>query len=138
MPDITLQFNRADYPSLQVGDFAYYSTMTSTTDDDTGVTTIDNVGGFNISTTSATKMGPVKSIDNTTSLADGTLTTSITVDMFESINEPTTENFVFFRKDDTANMSSLLGYYSIATFINNSRSYAEMFAASCEMNESSK
>ena len=83
-------------------------------------------------------MGPVKGIDNTTSLADGTLTTSITVDMFESINEPTTENFVFFRKDDTANMSSLLGYYSIATFINNSRSYAEMFAASCEMNESSK
>ena len=138
MPDITLQFNRADYPSLQIGDVAYYANMDSTTDEDTGVTTIDNVGGFNVSNSPSTEMGLVKNIDNTTSLADGTLTTSVTIDIYSTVDEPTTQSFVFFRKDNIANMASLVGYHSEANIVNNSRSYAEMYAISCEISESSK
>ena len=32
---ITMQFSRAQYPSLQVGDIGYYAIMNSTTDEDT-------------------------------------------------------------------------------------------------------
>ena len=47
-------------------------------------------------------------------------------------------DFIFFSKDNKVNTSSVLGYYNKVTFENNSPEPAELFAASCEVAESSK
>jgi len=143
MPDLIIQFPRADYPSLQIGDTAYYAIMDTTetgNDDGTTTVTVNDVGGFNINNPDedAVLMGPVKTIDHTTSLEDGTLTTSITVIIGASVTEPTVSDFVFFRKSPETNLASVLGYYGSAKFANNSGDPAELFSVSCEITESSK
>ena len=47
-------------------------------------------------------------------------------------------DLILFAKDNTVNMGSLLGYYGLAKFKNNSILKAEMFATACEISESSK
>ena len=124
MPDITIQVTRADYPSLQIGDTAYYSNVTST-------------AGINTSS-SFTKIGLVKGLNNTTSLDDDTETTTLTCEIDTATVIPTTSDFIFFSKDNKVNLTSLLGYFASVKFKNNSTVKAEMFTASCEINESSK
>tara|TARA_R100000664_G_C2759610_1_gene149586 strand:- start:8789 stop:9163 length:375 start_codon:yes stop_codon:yes gene_type:complete len=124
MPDITIQVTRADYPSLQIGDTAYYSNVTST-------------AGFNTSS-SFTKIGLVKGINNATSLDDGTETTTLTCEIDTTTPVPTTSDFIFFSKDNKVNLTSLLGYFASVKFKNNSTSKAEMFSIGCEIAESSK
>ena len=124
MPDITIQVTRADYPSLQIGDTAYYSNITST-------------AGFNTSS-SFTKIGLVKSINNATALDDGTETTTLTCEIDTTTPVPTTSDFIFFSKDNKVNLASLLGYFASVKFKNNSTSKAEMFSIGCEIAESSK
>lgn len=124
MPDITIQVPRTDYPSLQIGDTAYYSNVTST-------------AGINTSS-SFTKIGLIKGINNTTSLDNGTETTTLTCEIDEATVVPTTSDFIFFSKDNKVNLTSLLGYYASVKFKNNSTSKAEMFSIGCEIAESSK
>ena len=124
MPDITIQVTRTDYPSLQIGDTAYYSNVTST-------------AGFNTSS-SFTKIGLIKGINNTTSLDNGTETTTLTCEIDEATVVPTTSDFIFFSKDNKVNLTSLLGYFASVKFKNNSTSKAEMFSIGCEIAESSK
>ena len=124
MPDITIQVPRTDYPSLQIGDSAYYSNVTST-------------AGINTSS-SFTKIGLIKGINNTTSLDNGTETTTLTCEIDEATVVPTTSDFIFFSKDNIVNLTSLLGYYASVKFKNNSTSKAEMFSIGCEIAESSK
>ena len=124
MPDITIQVPRTDYPSLQIGDTAYYSNVTST-------------AGINTSS-SFTKIGLIKGINNTKSLDNGTETTTLTCEIDEATVVPTTSDFIFFSKDNKVNLTSLLGYYASVKFKNNSTSKAEMFSIGCEIAESSK
>ena len=126
---ISLQFPRADYPSLQVGDIAYYAII-----DD------EESGGFQINTPTEglVEIGSINIIDNTTSLSDGTLTTTITCNIDDSTVTPTSSNFILFAKDNKVNMTSLLGYFGSAKFKNNSSDKAELFSVGCEINESSK
>ena len=124
MATITIQVTRADYPSLQIGDTAYYSNVTST-------------AGININS-GFTKIGLVKGLSNTTSLDDGTETTTLTCEIDTTTVIPTTSDFIFFSKDNKVNLTSLLGYFASVKFVNNSTTKAEMFATSCEINESSK
>ena len=124
MPDITIQVTRTDYPSLQIGDTAYYSSTTSS-------------AGFNTSN-SFTKIGLVKGISNATALDDGTETTTLTCEIDEATVVPTTSDFIFFSKDNKVNLTSLLGYFASVKFINTSPSKAELFSTSCEIAESSK
>ena len=124
MPDITIQVTRADYPSLQIGDTAYYSNVTST-------------AGINTSS-SFTKIGLIKGINNTTSLDNGTETTTLTCEIDEATVVPTTSDFIFFSKDNKVNLTSLLGYFASVKYKNNSTSKAEMFSTGCEIAESSK
>lgn len=149
MPAFTLQFPRSQYPSLQVGDLGYYAVMTSEDlDGDGEADIVVETGGFQTNDPSEDLMdlGPILSIDNTTALADGTLTTSITFDKPGYIEDPTLIDFVFFSKNDKSfsgpatniNKSSLLGYYAKAKFVCADGNEAEMFSASCEINESSK
>ena len=126
MPDITIQVTRADYPSLQIGDTAYYSATTP-------------LGGFNTSgSADITKIGYIKGIDNTTSLDDGTETTTLTCEIDDATPVPAYNSYLFFSKDNKANLTSLLGYYASIRFKNNSTSKAEMFSIGCEITESSK
>ena len=127
MPDITIQLHRKDYPSLQIGDTAYYSNITST-------------AGFNTSS-GFTKIGLVKGINNTTTLNDvynGTPTTTLTCEIDEATVVPTTSDFIFFSKDDKVNLTSLLGYFASTKFVNTSTAKAELFSVGCEIAESSK
>ena len=124
MATITIQVQRADYPSLQIGDTAYYSNITSTA----GISTSN----------SFTKIGLVTGINNATTLDDGTETTTLTCEIDESTVVPTTSDFIFFSKDNKVNLTSLLGYFASVKFKNNSPSKAEMFSIGCEIAESSK
>ena len=128
MAVITLQFPRSQYPSLQVGDIAYYAKMGTTTAE---FQINDNAEDF-------IEMGTVTAIDNSTSLSNGTLTTSVSCNISNDILPPTTSEFIFFTKDNMVNCSSLLGYYNSVVFENTSTRKAEMFAASCEISQSSK
>ena len=47
-------------------------------------------------------------------------------------------SYIFFSKTNLVNMSSPLGYFARAKFVNNSLEKGEMFAAACEVSESSK
>ena len=129
MANTTLQFPRNSYPSLQVGDVGYYAVLES-----------EAVAGFQVNNTQEqfVEIGKIKSIDHTTSLTDGTLTTSITFDMADSVTPPTPSNFIFFSKDNAVNCSSLVGYYGLVRFKNSSDEKAEMYSAACEVSESSK
>lgn len=131
MPDITIQFSRQEYPSLQIGDIAYYATV------------IELPGGFTINENGEdyVEIGDVTAITEAF-LEDGvTPTTSITIDAGNDVEPPTTANYIFFKKQggvQDPNISSLLGYFGSAQFINNSDEKAELYATSCEISESSK
>ena len=122
--DTTIQVTRTEYPSLQVGDIAYYANTTS-------------LGGFDKSD-NLTKIGVIKNINNTSSLDDGTETTTLTCEIDTATPAPTTSSFIFFSKDNKVNLASLKGYQATVKFKNNSTARAEMYAASCEISESSK
>jgi hypothetical protein len=51
---------------------------------------------------------------------------------------PIASSFIFFSKDNKANLSSLVGYYAEVELTNDSTSSAELFTVSAEMVESSK
>ena len=148
MPDITMQFTRQAYPSLQVGDFAYYAIIDSTAsmDGSTIVYTFNDYKGFNINDPDEdyVYIGSITAITEAF-LEDGvTPTTSITINAGNSVEPPTTQSYVFFKKkfggigSNDPNASSLLGYFGSAKFVNNSSEKAELYATSCEISESSK
>jgi hypothetical protein len=51
---------------------------------------------------------------------------------------PSNRDFIMFSKDNKVNLSSLLGYYSLAKFRNNSTEKAELFSVGADFVESSK
>tara|TARA_Y100001938_G_C7741240_1_gene259414 strand:+ start:40 stop:489 length:450 start_codon:yes stop_codon:yes gene_type:complete len=149
MPDVIYQFPRNQYPSLQIGDIGYYAAMGNAT------------GGFEVNNPNAEAplvlMGPIKAIDHTTSLSNGTLTTTITFEMDDETEQPTANNqYIFFVKSDRVrtafntlsgstndgavgiNGVSPVGYYASVKYVNSDTSKAEMYATSCEVAESSK
>ena len=62
----------------------------------------------------------------------------VNVESGDNTQVPTTNDYMFFVKDERVNLSSLVGSYGEAKFTNTSREPAEMFTASCEITESSK
>ena len=125
MATVTLTFANKINESAQVGDTAYY---TSTTD----------VGGFKtslkvdeITENIYVTIGTIRSIaaDRLSMICNTSLTTA---------NIPTTSTFIFFSKDNVANMSTALGYYAEVVLKNNSTQEAELFSIGCDIFESSK
>jgi len=121
----TVQIPRGQYPSLQVGDKILYFTLGS-------------VGGFDVTDNDGTFIGTLESINNTTSLDDGTETTTLVVGNVNANANPSLNDFIYFTKDETVNMSSLLGYFAKMQFKNNEKLKAELFTVSTEVSESSK
>ena len=121
MADITLAFTHDINTSVQVGDTAYYCPVSTS-------------GGFNIGDTTTQsnvyEIGPIKSITGKVIVCNPTSVTPTT--------NPTAGSFILFSKDNKVNMASPLGYYAQVKFTNNSSVKSEMFAAACDVFESSK
>ena len=127
MPLIELQFpnNTGAIPSLQVGDIAFYASGTN----------ISDTGGFNnfsLSEQNLVTIGTITSVSTTS----GTI--EIICNISSHTTPPTTTDFNLIAKDNTENLSVLVGYFGTAKFINDSTEKAELFATSCEITESSK
>ena len=126
MPTVTLTFANKINESAQVGDTAYYVTTSSqggfTTSLNSSTPTTENVY-VNIGTIRSIAAGRLSMIVNT-SLTTGQI--------------PTTSHFIFFSKDNIANMSTTLGYYAEVKLKNNSTTEAELFSIGCDIFESSK
>ena len=126
MATVTLTFANKINESAQVGDTAYYVTTSSQ-------------GGFTTSLNSSTPttenvyvtIGTIKSINAARLIM--VCNTSLTTGQI-----PPTSHFIFFSKDNIANMSSALGYYAEVKLKNNSTTEAELFSVACDIFESSK
>ena len=116
--NLTLVFPSLNY-SVQVGDTAYY-------------TNYNPVGGFAVGVDNITEIGTIVEIVNEPEVS------YIVCDMSDDTVPPGSTSFVFFSKDNKANLSSMLWYYGEMVFKNNSNKKAELFAVSCEIVESSK
>ena len=107
--------------SAQIGDTAYYTTSTVTS-------------GFTLGNTNYTELGKIVNITDTIVViqVDDALINIDNLQQFESLL------FIFFSKDNAANVASILGYYGEVEFKNNSTSKAELFSTACEVSVSSK
>ncbi len=120
MPTITLTFNKPLNVSCQVGDTAYTVPTTTT-------------AGFTVNSYSVTEIGTITRIQNATSNSP-----ILTVDTSLPGTYNGITNFVFFSKDNKANLSSVLGYFADVKFKNSSTSEAEIFSIGADVFESSK
>ena len=124
MTEVTLYFPNTEQISARVGDTAYYIDPDASS------------GGFQVADQdNLILIGTITSIQVPSGGSDNFV---IKCDMVNDTVPPTTSSFILFSKDNAVNMTSLLGYYGSAKFKNNSTVKAEMFATSCEINESSK
>tara|TARA_R110000772_G_scaffold2822_1_gene10237 strand:- start:753 stop:1124 length:372 start_codon:yes stop_codon:yes gene_type:complete len=123
MPNITFTLthplNQAVQPATN--DVAYYANTISYVLADTSTVDFSE---------SAVKLGPIVAVDYAQK--------TITCDVPNSTVLPTTGSFFFFEKDNRANMTSLLGYYTEVEVRNNSTEKVELFAMASEIFESSK
>ena len=124
MPSITLTFTAPLNVSCQVGDTAYY---VSTAQD----------GGFDVNSTSVVEIGTILQIttqDSNSTFNDRVIVDSPTIDGFSD----TKNYFILFSKDNKANLSSPLGYYSQVKLTNNSTTQAELYSVGMDIFVSSK
>ena len=138
MPLFTMQF---DYPvnqTCQVGDTAYYIDVLQS-----------EIGGFTTHTQgqNIVTIGVITDITNIDSDGDGMLDkTNITCEMDSSVIPPdatsvdnnTICDYIFFSKSRMFNESSIVGYYGLLKFENNSIDKIELFSVGSEISESSK
>jgi len=106
---------------IQVGDVVYYVDTSN----------IATTGGF--STTSSLndviEIGVVSGFSGTYNI-EVTVTNVITL--------PTTNDYIFFSKDNSVNLASLKGYFAEIKFVNDSTERAELFSIAMNVEESSK
>lgn len=119
MPSITLTFSAPLNVSCQVGDTAYYVDTTSD-------------GGFTKNSAAVVEIGQIRQISNSQ-----TNTPVIICDTAAVGDLNDTTKFILFSKDNKANLSSILGYYANARFVNDSTVEAELFQVGMEAFDSS-
>lgn len=117
MPLITLNFSGVVQSSVQINDIAYYVSTSSLGGFDTGNS--DNIS----------IIGPITSVG----------INSIVCNNDTSGNTPSPTDFIMFSKDNTANMTSLLGYFAKIKLVNDATiQHGEIFSVAAEYFESSK
>ena len=123
MPNIVIHFGNPLNEAVQADskDVAYYA--------DTGQTTFGDGSTVQFAD-SVVRLGSIVDVNY--------INNTITVDLANSTVLPSTNDFIFFAKDNRANMTSLLGYYNEVEMTNNSTSKAELYSAGTEIVESSK
>ena len=112
MAVITMTFAKNINSSVQVGDMVYMCDVTSAT---------------------GAVASPVE-LGTCTAVSGKTLSCNIPT----GSARPAAKDFIMFSKDNKVNLSSLLGYYSLAKFRNNSTEKAELFSIGADFVESSK
>jgi len=115
---VTIVFDSDINTSVQVGDMAYYCP------------TLPD-GGFDTSAQS-----DINQIGVITAIKYNWVTGSSS--FIKCAGYMTGSSYVFFSKDNAVNISSPTGYFAKAKFVNDSTVKSEMFAATCDVFESSK
>ena len=149
MATLTLTFANPLNTSLQIGDTAYYmNTLPQTITDydytlnnaSTNPAFTENQSGNPTQAYSSTGFVEMGMVTDLPTNMGGTLTTANQIKVYIDALEtrPIPGSFVLFSKDSSANMSSLMGYYAEAEFVNNSNIESEIFAVNSEIVESSK
>ena len=123
MPSITFTLTHPLNQAIQQGttDVAYYADTSTYTFSDSS--TVDYADAF-------VRLGVITAVNYSTK--------QITCDVASNTVLPASNDFLFFSKDNRANMTSLLGYYAEVEVKNNSTDKAELFAMGSEIFESSK
>tara|TARA_R100000278_G_scaffold27491_2_gene25104 strand:+ start:8118 stop:8495 length:378 start_codon:yes stop_codon:yes gene_type:complete len=116
---ITLTFTEPINASCQVGDEAYYVPTTTS-------------GGFTINNTNNT----IESLGSIREIAANRLS-MVTYSTTAPGNLNSTSKYIFFGKDNQANLSSILGYFASVKFVNDSTKEAELYEVGLNMFESS-
>jgi len=123
MPSITFTLTHPLNQAIQPGttDVAYYADTSTYTFSDSS--TVDYADTF-------VRLGAITAVNYAAK--------QITCDVASNTVLPASNDFLFFSKDNRANMTSLLGYYAEVEVQNNSTDKAEIFAMGSEIFESSK
>ena len=140
---VDLEFEQPLNVSLQIGNSAYYvdtsAAYTSSQSSASGVS-----GGVQVSQNSTNPefIGIIEAINNARNLSPYTSANpapTITIDTLlpaSAFHNQTA--FIFFSKDNKANLSSILGYYADIQFKNDSKQYAEVYSVGVDTFNSSK
>ena len=121
---IKLTFTNPLNQSLQVGDTIWYIDGQD----------INQAGGYDVAdNNNILKLGIVEELSNQYRAHQVTISNSFTVGTPDLTNA-----FIMFSKDNSANLTSLTGYYALAKFENNSEEKAELYAVGSEISISSK
>ena len=140
MPDVTLNFNHDINVSVQVGDIGYYVVTTPVGQPGQVVTNSQDPPDWASTTTphmtqtreSVIMIGPIIAI------TVNSITCFMTPALAAQHGPPPLGAFIMFSKDNKANLSSLLGYFSLLKLRNNSTARAELFGVGAKFVESSK
>ena len=118
MAALDLTFTSPINISCKIGDVAYFVNTSS-------------LGGFSVAG-QTNLIGTINSITITS-------TTTLNIEMEgELAAYVTTNDFIFFSKNNLVEIGSIVGYYAKAKFRNNSTKRAELHESACEIEESSK
>ena len=119
MAALDLTFNSPINISCKIGDIAYFVNTSSS-------------GGFTV----AGQTNLIGTINLITITSQYTiLNIEIEGELAEAV---TTNDFIFFSKNNLIEVGSIVGYYAKAQFRNNSTKRAELHESACEIEESSK
>lgn len=119
MPQATLTFSAPLNESCQVGDTAFYVDTSSS-------------GGFTVNSNNVTEIGSIRQINNATSSSP-----SIICQTTAPGNLNGTSKYIFFAKNNQANLNFILGYYAEVKFVCDDTAEAEIHQAGIDMFESS-
>ena len=132
---VILEFNNGSpNESLDINDLAYYVTNVTSQWNNT----MDTGDNLNTGISTYVFIGNVSSI--LTDVPNNPNGFIVTVEEPQAtlITPPASGDFIFFAKNNMAEVSSLKGYYGELTIENNSRQKAELFSIAAEITESSK
>tara|TARA_R100000544_G_C2223453_1_gene59039 strand:- start:647 stop:1039 length:393 start_codon:yes stop_codon:yes gene_type:complete len=127
---VTLTFNAPLNAGIQVGDFIYYSPLT----------TVPLSGQQTAVTNTTVLLGVAQSILNPLGIGNlffDPITISVLYDELQ-VTAPAQGDYISFEKDKRVNSSGLLGYYASVEFVNFSDDKVELFQIGSEVSESSK
>jgi len=122
---VTIEFSEPINSSLQIGDFVYYSVISTAPNSNIQKTT----------TSQTQKLGVVDGITSTV----GQYKVIVLYD--SGVVAPPVNGITYyysFEKDKRVNSSSIIGYYADVKLTNNSKGKIELFSLGSEVTESSK
>ena len=130
---ITLMFNGQVNTSLSIGDTVYYvNNISDLGTFDTGdVDGVSNIIELGVVTSIMQNVGAFTLLVNEVAGIFGTQEAPLP-------DEPNVNSFILFSKDNSTELSSILGYYNKVRLTNDSTEKAELFSVAVDVTQSSK